>query len=73
MNIARLRTAALSLAAAGLGFAAVVHAAPPCGDCEARRQQCIVDNQNNWPGPQLECDTMFRMCQRGQHCPVDPG
>lgn len=68
MNTAWLRTitASLAMAAAGLGFASTLHAAQPC-DCEAMRAQCILDNQNNWPGPQLNCDVMYRLCQRG-HC-----
>lgn len=70
MNNAWLRTAVLSTAVAAAGFGFALQAAEPCGDCEARRQQCILDNQNNWPGPQLECATMFRMCQNGQHCPT---
>jgi hypothetical protein len=64
MGNAWIRTAVLAAAVAGFGFAATLQAAPAACDCQAQREQCLIDNQNNWPGPQLDCETMFRLCQR---------
>ena len=65
MHIAWQRSTllAIAIATAAFGFTATRRASAPCHS-EAQRQQCIADNQDNWPGPQLDCDVMFRLCSR---------
>ncbi|QWF18657.1 hypothetical protein [Lysobacter capsici] len=67
MTTAWLRTtASIALAAAGFGFVATLQASQPC-DCEAMFKQCLLENELNYPGQQLDCDVMYRLCMRG-HC-----